>query len=161
MLQVRPVKSQKNKQTNLLIFYSKYHAQLFMLIHKSIENKHHYEFGRNYLVLYYWIFKWFPNLWDYGQHLWAFFWRFFFPFSGYTCHIWKFPDQGSNPPHSSDTSHCSDSAGSLIHCTTRELQIILERTSLGTCFIMSLGYILTSVWLSPLASSPLTSPCDF
>ena len=35
--------------------------------------------------------------------------------------MWKFPGRGSNPGHSSDPSCCSDIAGSLTHCATREL----------------------------------------
>ena len=34
---------------------------------------------------------------------------------------WKFPGQGSNPPHSCDPSLCSDNAGSLTRCTAGEL----------------------------------------
>ena len=33
----------------------------------------------------------------------------------------KFPSQGSNPYHSSNSSHSSDNARYLTHCTTREL----------------------------------------
>ena len=36
----------------------------------------------------------------------------------------KFPGQGSNPCHSTDPSQSSDNAGSLIHWTIRELQIV-------------------------------------
>ena len=36
--------------------------------------------------------------------------------------MWKFPGQGSNLCHSSNPSHCRDSARSLTHCTTREFQ---------------------------------------
>ena len=37
--------------------------------------------------------------------------------------MWKFLDQGSNPHHRSNLSHCSDGARSLTHCTTEELQL--------------------------------------
>ena len=40
-----------------------------------------------------------------------YFW-FWFLF-GHASHMWKFSGQGSNPGHSSDLSHSSDSAGSL------------------------------------------------
>ena len=42
-------------------------------------------------------------------------------FGGHTCGMWKIPGQGSNPGHSSDLSHCTDNAGSLTHCATKEL----------------------------------------
>ena len=52
------------------------------------------------------------------------FWEllYFFFFFGCAHGIWTFPGQGSNLSHSSDPSHCSDSARSLTHCATRELQ---------------------------------------
>ena len=34
--------------------------------------------------------------------------------------MWKFLGQGLNPRHSSNQSHCSDSAGALTCCTARE-----------------------------------------
>jgi len=34
---------------------------------------------------------------------------------------WKFPGQELNLYHRSGQSHCSDNAGSLTHCATREL----------------------------------------
>ena len=37
------------------------------------------------------------------------------------CDMWEFPGQGSNLCHSSNLSHCSDSARSLTGCTMREL----------------------------------------
>ena len=49
---------------------------------------------------------------------------FFLFFSGCICDMCKFLSQVSNPCHSSNPSHCSDSAGSLTYCTTRELQSI-------------------------------------
>ena len=45
---------------------------------------------------------------------------------GHAHGMWKFPGQGSNTQHSSDTSHCSDNARSLTHCATRELLKILN-----------------------------------
>ena len=39
----------------------------------------------------------------------------------FTYGMWKFLGQELNSSHSSDPSHCSDSAGSLTHCTTREI----------------------------------------
>ena len=47
------------------------------------------------------------------------------PCFGHTHSLCKYPGQGSNGCHSSDPSHCSDSAKSLTHCTTRELQQVL------------------------------------
>ena len=44
---------------------------------------------------------------------------FFFFFLTYS--LENFPGQGLNPHHRSDPSRCSDNAGSLTHCTTREL----------------------------------------
>ena len=38
---------------------------------------------------------------------------------------WKFPDQGSNPHHSSDPSCCSDNARCLTQCTTFILLMVL------------------------------------
>lgn len=35
--------------------------------------------------------------------------------------MWKFPSQGQNPPHRSHLSQCSENAGCITHCTTREL----------------------------------------
>ena len=42
-------------------------------------------------------------------------------YSGITFSMWKFPDQGWNPGHSSDLSHSSDKTRSLTHWATREL----------------------------------------
>ena len=42
---------------------------------------------------------------------------------GCACSMWKFPGQGLN--HSSNLSHCIDNAGSLTHCTTREVLIFV------------------------------------
>ena len=39
--------------------------------------------------------------------------------------MWKFPDQGSNPCHSSNQSHYSDNTRSLTHWATRELLPVL------------------------------------
>ena len=47
--------------------------------------------------------------------------QFFFFFFGHALGMWQFPDQGSNPSHSSDLSHCSDHLGSLTCCAIREL----------------------------------------
>ena len=52
----------------------------------------------------------------------------------YFCHAhstWKFLGQGSNPCHSSDSSHRSDNAGSLTPCTTKELPFPLLNRTLG------------------------------
>ena len=46
---------------------------------------------------------------------------FFLLFFGHTCSMWKFLGQGSNPCHHSDPNRCSDNAGSLTCCATREL----------------------------------------
>ena len=52
-----------------------------------------------------------------------FFFFFFFFFSfGCILSACKFLGQGLNLRHSSDPSHCRDSARSLTHCPTRELQ---------------------------------------
>ena len=45
----------------------------------------------------------------------------FFFFFGHTWSMWKFLGQGSKPHHTIDPSPCSDIAGSLSRCTTREL----------------------------------------
>ena len=45
----------------------------------------------------------------------------FFVCFGCACGMHKFLGQGLNLCHSSDLSHCSNSAGSLTHWTTREL----------------------------------------
>ena len=58
------------------------------------------------------------------------FFSFFFLFSC-TCGIQKFPDQGLNPHHSSDSSHSNDNTGSL---TTR-----LPWSSHSLFFILSYG----------------------
>ena len=46
---------------------------------------------------------------------------------------WKFPDQGSNPHHSSNPSCCKDNAISLTHWATRELPIslFLDKTTIN------------------------------
>ena len=49
-------------------------------------------------------------------------------FFGHACSMWKFPGQGWNPRHSSDSSHWRDSAASLTHRTTREHLYILDPT---------------------------------
>ena len=51
---------------------------------------------------------------------------FVFLFFGYTCSMWKFPGQGQKLRHSSDLSHCSDNAGSLTYCATRELRVLFN-----------------------------------
>ena len=45
----------------------------------------------------------------------------FFFFFFHTCNTWKFPDQGSNLPHSSDQSLSSENTGSFTPCAAREL----------------------------------------
>lgn len=45
-----------------------------------------------------------------------------YSFFGRTHSLWKFPVQESNPHHSSNSSHCSNYAGSLTCQATRELQ---------------------------------------
>ena len=45
----------------------------------------------------------------------------FFFFSSSACEKWIFLGQESNLYHSSNPSYCSDNAGSLTHCATREL----------------------------------------
>ena len=45
----------------------------------------------------------------------------FIHLGGHAYSIQKFLGQGSNLGHSQDSSHSSDKAGSLTHCTTREL----------------------------------------
>ena len=49
----------------------------------------------------------------------------------HVCGTWKFPGQGSNLRHSSDSSYCSNNTGSLTCCTTREL---LKMLLLIPCF---------------------------
>ena len=45
----------------------------------------------------------------------------FFVGGGHACGMQKFPSQGlKNPSHSSDPSCCSENAGCLTRCTTRE-----------------------------------------
>ena len=39
----------------------------------------------------------------------------------YSCGMWKFLGRGLNWRHSSNPSCCSDNAGPLTHCATREL----------------------------------------
>ena len=50
---------------------------------------------------------------------------FLFLFFVCSCGTLKFPAQGLNPCHSSDPSCCSDNSGSLTHCATRELLMVL------------------------------------
>ena len=52
-----------------------------------------------------------------GKDIFSFSFFFFFGCS----HSMNVPDQGSNPHHSSDSSHFSDNAGNLNHSATREL----------------------------------------
>ena len=65
---------------------------------------------------------------------------------GCTSGIGKFPDQGSNPCHSSKPSHCSDNTSSLTLWGTRELQ---------TRFIVYLKCIIN---IFTLNSSPIRLP---
>ena len=54
--------------------------------------------------------------------------RFVFAFVFVFCHAhstWKFPGQGSNLGHRSDSSCCSDNTKSLTHCAIGELPIIV------------------------------------
>ena len=73
----------------------------------------------NFYIISKWYFPLLQNYWLYSSsckvHL------FFF---GPAWSMWKFLGQGSNPCHSSDLSHCSDNARSLICCSTRELRIV-------------------------------------
>ena len=46
---------------------------------------------------------------------------YLFIYFGCTCGMWKFLGLGTNPCHSSNSSHCSDNTGSLTNCTAREL----------------------------------------
>ena len=58
---------------------------------------------------------------------------FSFCFLGAVTAAWQFQDQGSNPPHSSDLTHCSDNARSLTCWATRELQkFVFDNVSLQT-----------------------------
>ena len=47
---------------------------------------------------------------------------------GHARGMWKFPDQGSNPYHSSNPDHWGDKARSLTHCGTRELHSVIYLT---------------------------------
>ena len=60
----------------------------------------------------------------------------FYLFFGHSHSIWKFLGQGSNPCHSSNPSHCSDTTRFLTHCATKELQdfIILIQCCLCTLY---------------------------
>ena len=58
------------------------------------------------------------------------------PFFGCAFAMLNFPDQGLNPYHSSDRSHCSDNVGCLTHYATKNswiLFISLFRATLVTC----------------------------
>ena len=62
--------------------------------------------------------------------------------------MWKFLDQGSNSCHSSNLSLCSGKAGSLTHCTTRELQrffILIQSNVLYMCGFASRPYYIPLV----------------
>ena len=63
-----------------------------------------------------------------------------FYFVGPICSMCKFPGEGSNPCHSNDRSCCSDNAGSLTHCATRELQME------SFFFFFHLYFVTESLW---------------
>ena len=48
----------------------------------------------------------------------------FYLFFCYTCDMWNFLSQGSNPHHNSDWSCCSNNSGALTCCITGELPIL-------------------------------------
>ena len=68
-------------------------------------------------------------------------------FFGYTLGMWKLPGQGSNLCHSSNPSYCSDSTGSLTHCSAGEL---LSITCIVTGFTSS-HWPLLSIHCAPRA----------
>ena len=68
--------------------------------------------------------------------------------------MWKFPGQRSNPHHSNDLSHSSDSAGSLIQWVTRELSKHLSLFPLHCIYEKSYS----SWWYLPLLLSA-SHPC--
>ena len=70
---------------------------------------------------------------------------FFFFFFCRDLDMWKFLGRESNPRHSSDRAHCSDNAGSLTHCTTRELR-------LGLCYHALSPFDRLCVWFACLPS---------
>ena len=59
----------------------------------------------------------------YSKVEWANLTHFIYLYSGHTCSMCKFPVQGSNLHHDSDSSRCSNNAGFLTCCATRELLI--------------------------------------
>ena len=67
----------------------------------------------------------------------------FFFFSATSAAYGNFPGQGSNLCHSSDPSHCSDKAESLMHCAPKKLLIFI--------FLMELFLIILAfTHLSPV-----------
>ena len=71
-------------------------------------------FNGNYILILFFSFFFDPRVFFF------FFVLFFFFFPCCPLSMWKFLAQGWNPHHSSNPSSCSDSAGSLTHCTTRD-----------------------------------------
>ena len=71
----------------------------------------------------------------------------------YACGMWKFPGQGSNLCHSSSLGCSSDHAGSLTHCTTRELLMV---TFWNSCFMSKLR--ISHTWSQ---SKQRTQSCAF
>ena len=60
--------------------------------------------------------------------------------------MWKFLGQGLNLSHSSDPSHCSDHAGSLIHCST-ELHLHFKTTQNSEVSLLLLGNKKKKIWI--------------
>ena len=71
-----------------------------------------------------------------------------FFFFGHAWGRWKFPDQGWNPCHSSNPTHCSDNAGSLTCWATRELQqlIFYRNTYFMNTLYITHTCIYTYIW---------------
>ena len=66
--------------------------------------------------------------------------------------MWKFPGQGSNPHHSSNQSHSSDTARSLTRCATEELPLMLFFSMQKNKFfyivnIVSFSLIASEFWI--------------
>ena len=76
------------------------------------------------------------------------------PNFGHAHGMWKFPDQGLNPQHSSDPNCCSDNARSLTCYATRKLQTQLKKKK-KTLFFSSTADFCLFVCLFVFMAAPM------
>ena len=77
------------------------------------------------------------------------------------CGMWKFLGQGLNLNHNRDRSCCSDNAGSLTLCTTRDLQDIYVLNSYFNFIIIIIPLWITMALLDFNSIQDGTVPSNF